>query len=246
MDENGIIIVRGSDEFTFAYIGSPEGFEFPSTRPVIEDISGPQSSIWITSKFGRRPLSFQFVLSDDVLENRRAVGNICRQGELVLMKFGTCDNLDLQSYVQINKLLMPYKMGRVAGLIEAVAPDWRFYSQTLHTNESAAANQTIENAGNEATNPVFRLKGPFTSVNILNASNSEEFTVTATLTSGQWIEIDTLARTVVRETGASVFSSFVGTFISLLPGDNVLTFDPAGDSGATALVTTWRDAYVGI
>lgn len=246
MDDNGITIVRGDAEFTFQNIGNAEGFEYPSTRPVIEDISGPQSSIWITSKFGRRPISFQFTFLDDFLENRRTMGLVLRQGVLALMKFGTCDNLDLQAYIQINKVLMPYRKGRTVGLIEAVAPDWRFYSQTLHTNDSNSAEQTIENAGNELTEPVFRLKGPFTAVTVRNLSTSEEFTVTETIIAGEYIDVDVVNRTIIEDDGTSRYSSFDGEFVNLIPGDNILEWETTGGGGGTSLLTTWRDAYVGI
>lgn len=241
-----LTLINEGNQYIFSTISDAEGFEFPTTRPVIEDISGPQSSIFITSKFGRRPLSWRAIISGDVLSNRRNLILATRQGNLKTLKFSTCDDLDLQTEVEVTKVLMPYKLGRTIVLIEAVAPDWRFYSQTLHSNDSDAAEQTIENLGNEVTEPIFRIDGPFTAVTIRNLSSSEEFTITHTVTAGHYIEVDVRERTVKYDGDTSVFSSFDGEFFNLIPSDNVLQFDPTGDTGATGLVTTWRDAFAGI
>lgn len=241
-----IILINEGNQYTFQYLGNLEGFEFSTTRPVIEDISGPQSAIYITSKFGRRRLSWQGVIQSNVLANRRNLILAARQGSLKTIKFTTCDDLALQAEVEIDKVLMPYRMGRTIVLVEAIAPDWRFYSQTLHSNDSDDANQVIENLGNEVTEPIFRIDGPFTSATVRNLSSSEEFTITAVVTSGHYIEVDIKERTVKYDGDTSLFSSLVGEFFSLIPSDNSLQFSTVGGGVNTSLITTWRDAYAGI
>jgi len=242
-----LILINNGDSYSFQYIGNLEGFEFPSTRPVIEDISGPQSSIYITSKFGRRRLSFQAVLMGDVMAKRRTLLLVGRQGNLKTLKFTTCDNLQLQTDVEIEKILMPYNMDRrTIVLIEAVAPDWRFYSQALKSNESTAAEQTVTNAGNETTDPVIRINGPFTSATITNLTTGESFVITHTVTAGHYIEIDTKNRTVKYDGDTSVFTSLAGEFISMVPSANVFRFVRTGGGVGTSLRITWRDAFLGI
>ncbi len=241
-----ITLINEGNEFIFQYVGSLEGFEYPTTRPVIEDISGPQSSIYITSKFGRRRLSWQGVISDNVLANRRNLILAARQGNLKTIKFTTCDDLALQAEVEIDKLLMPYKLGRNVVLVEAVAPDWRFYSQTEHVNNSNDASQTIENLGNEVSEPVFKINGPFTSVTIGNLMTSEEMVITYTITAGHYIEVDVKNRTIKYDGDTSIFSAFAGEFVNLIPSDNILQFSKTGGGSGNSLVTTWRDAYAGI
>lgn len=241
-----ITLINEGNQFVFTQISAAEGFEDPDRRVVVEDISGPASAIYITSKFGRRPLSWRGILSGDVLSQRRNLTLVTRLGNLKTLKFTTCDDVAVQTEVEITKVLMPYRQGRQPVLIEAVAPDWRFYSQTEHTNDSASAEQTIENLGTEATDPVFVIEGPFTAVTVRNLSSGESFTITETITTGHWIEVDVANRTVKYDGDTSIYSSFDGEFFRLIPSDNVIQFDPTGDSGATSLVTTWRDAYVGI
>jgi len=231
-------------------IGTVEGFEYPSVRGVIEDISGPKSSLFITSKFGRRPLSVIGLKRNQSCNERVDMLGVFRQdGNLRLLEFTTLDGLMLRTEVLINKILYPYNKIKKAFLIDMVAPDWRFYSQIQKSTNSAAMNQTMVNAGNEITQPVFKIYGPFTSATITNLTNSETFTITETIVEDEYIEIDPVDETIMLVDGygeTSVFSSFTGDFISLLPGTNLINFVPYGDDANTKLVTTYRDAYLGV
>lgn len=246
-----INLINGDDEFMFEDVGYMEGFEYPIAKPVIEDIAGPQSAVYITSKFGRRPLSWQGLISNDVFENRRLLLQACRQqGTIKTIEFSTCDGLAIQADVEVSKIVMPYKNGRSAVLIEAITPDWRFYSQEEYTSESASTNQTIDNAGNESTNPVFIINGPFTSVTITNLNNSRSFVITldeySGLSNGEYITVDCKNRTVKLDDGISIFSAFSGEFLDLEPGENTIQFSPVGGDGNTTLETVYRDAFSGI
>lgn len=246
-----IELINGDDSFIFENVGYMEGFEYSSVRPVVEDISGPLSSIYITSKFGRRRLSWQSVIKDDVFANRRLLLQAARQqGIIKTIEFSTCDGLLLQAEIEIANVIMPYKYGRSVVLIEAIAPDWRFYSQEEHVNNSANAQQIINNAGNEDTDPVFRIFGPFTSVTINNLNTSESFTIAVDeyteISVGEYVEINVKERTVKLNDGTSIYSAFDGEFFRLIPGNNTLQFSAVGDDGNTSLRTTWRDAYNGI
>ncbi len=231
-------------------ISTIEGFEYPSVRDVVEDISGPQSSIFITSKFGRRDLSVMGIKRSQSFEDRANMIGVFRQdGRMRLFEFVTLDNLELQAEVVVKRILYPYNQVKKPFLIEMVAPDWRFYSQELFENDSADENQMISNQGNETTNPIFEIVGPFTSATILNYNNFEQFTIEYEVAEGESITIDTLNRTVTlnNEYGeTSVYSSMTGDFVSLLSGENTLGFDVVGDSGSTSLVTRWRSAYNGV
>lgn len=230
-----------------------EGFEYPVVRESIEDVSGPRSAVYVTSKFGRRRFSWSGdIVSDTVFTVRRQIAGVLRQlGSMKLIQFTTYDDLALQCEAEIVKLLNPYNHKIHTFLIEAIAPDWRFFSQALHTNTSVAVEQTVENAGNEATHPTYRINGPFTSVTLTNLSTGDEFTIegdgyTEVAADGEYVEVDTLNRTVKLNGVTSIFSQFVGDFFMLVPGENVLQYVPVGGDAGTTLVTTWRDAYNGI
>jgi hypothetical protein len=246
-----IELINGDDSFIFENVGYMEGFEYSSVRPVVEDVSGPLSSIYITSKFGRRRLSWQSLIYDDVFANRRLLLQAARQqGTIKTIEFATCDGLSLQAEIEIENIIMPYKNGRNVVFIEAIAPDWRFYSQDLHENNSANQSQVINNAGNEDTDPIFRIYGPFTSVTINNLNTSESFTIEfdeyTEIGIGEYVEIDVKNRTVKLNDGTSIYSAFDGEFFRLVPGNNTLQFSPIGNDGNTLLRTIWRDAYNGI
>ena len=129
-----ITITETSENITFTLdeneIGTLEGWEYPSVRSVVEDISGSKSSVYVTSKFGRRRFSIQALVRHG-LDDRRTMLKAMRQtGFLKLLKFKTLDDLELQAEVEILNLIYPYTKVQKPFLIEMVAPDWRFYSQT--------------------------------------------------------------------------------------------------------------------
>lgn len=225
-----------------------EGFEYPAVRSVVEDVANRGGGVYITSKFGRRSLSWKGdLLGSNVFALRREMLSVMRQrGTMKLLKFTTYDDLDLQCEAEIVKVLNPYTHQIHTYLIEAVAPDWRFYSQTLHTNTDDAAEQTITNAGTEETEPVFRLYGAFTEVVVTNLTTSESFTITQTVAGGDYVEINVNDKTVKLDDGTSIYSAITGEFFTLVPGDNVLTFTPTGGDASTELYVEWRDAYNGI
>ena len=229
-----------------------EGFEYAEVRNVIEDISGEQSAIYITSKFGRRRISWQGdLVSDSVFTLRRTMLAALRQtAELKLIEFTTYDDLELRCEAEIVKVLNPYNHKVHTFLIEAVCPDWRFYSQAEHENNSDEATQIINNAGNEATDPTFRIYGPLTSVTINNLMTSESFTIEldeySGLSEGEYIDVNVKEKTVKLDDDTSIYSDFDGEFFSLIPGNNTLQFSTVGGNGNTSLKTTWRDAYNGI
>lgn len=251
-----------------------EGFEYPSVNASIEDISGMSGAVYVNAKFGRRPLTWQGVISSEVPLNRRNLIEACRAGTLKTIEFESCDGLELQAEVEILKLVMPYKIGRTKYLIEAVAPDSRFYSQELISLDIAQTsirggatipfptiplaipqsdltdeelNSIITNEGSESTDPIFTITGPGTGFTVTNATTGEEFTLTSTLLDGDYITIDVKNGTVIKNGTTNVYDEFDGDFITIEPGDNEFEFIVASDiDTATNLNVTYRHAYIGI
>lgn len=225
-----------------------EGWEYSSVRDVVEDISGPQSAFYVTSKQGRRRMSITGYVRGLGLEGRRDLLSAIKQtGKMKLLQFTTLDDLELQTLVEVLSLQFPYNKLEKPFLLEFVAPDWRFYSQELKLAEVAVnSSDGVENMGNEITQPTFKIYGPLTEATITNLNSTESVQITYNLNDGDYIEIDTLARTVTLNGGVSVFSSFEGDFISLIAGENTLSFSATGSGGNTKLDVEYRDAYNGI
>jgi hypothetical protein len=231
-------------------ISTIEGFEYPSVRGVVEDISGEKSSIFITSKFGRRPLSVIGFKKPQTYQARIDMLGVFRQdGKLRLMEFTTQDGKLLQTEVLVQKILYPYDQVKKPFLIEMVAPDWRFYDQTETVEQSSEMNQEINNEGNEITCPTFRIYGPFTDVQITNLSTGEEFSIIESVAEGEYVEVDVMNKTVMLTDDygeTSIFSAFSGEFFCLIPGINLINYLVNGDGASTTLRTTFRNAYLGV
>jgi hypothetical protein len=236
-----------SIEFDQDEIGVCEGFEYPSVVESIEDVAGKQSAIFITSKFGRRLLSVTALKKVQTYAERISMLGVFKQdGIMRLLEFTTLNDLDLRAEVAISKVLYPYNKVRKPFLLEMIAPDWRFYSQNQEISNSASSPQTMTNDGSEETDPIFRINGAGSVFVLTNTTTGKTFTLTITLTSSEWVEINVKEKTVLKSDGSSVFSSLVGDFFSLIPGNNNLTFVVTGSDGSTSLRTTFRHAYLGI
>lgn len=250
-----------------------EGFEYPSVLSSVEDVASNIGAVFVHSKFGRRRLSWSgdIVTSDVFSIRRQMLTPMSQNGRLLLLQFTTYDDLDLQCEAVIESVRNPYTHMVHTYLIEAIAPDWRFYSQDLVTQlmsptviaggtgiptpipmslsdagEGELENE-ITNDGNEQTFPVLTVSGPGTGFTITNTETGESFYLDITLNSTQQIIIDSKARTVVRQNGQNAYSFFEGDFIMINPGSNLFTFlVDSGSTEDTSLEVEYRHAYRGV
>lgn len=252
-----------------------DGFEYASVQESIDDVAGPYGSVYITSKFGRRQVSIQGdLVGGDIFSKRRLLSRALRQtGVIKLIKFTTYDDLNLQFEAEVVKVLNPYTHKIHTFLIEMVAPDWRFYNQTLSSFNvgqtivgggasipanipwdiaSSVASQTdvsniITNEGNESTDPIITITGPGTNFLVRNNTTDEEFTLDYVLMAGGEVVIDVRRRTVVLNGITNIYPSLDGVLWSLIPGQNELRFlVSTGLTVETNLNISFRDAYSGI
>jgi hypothetical protein len=265
---NTITIVDQSTQFEFENIGEMVGFEYPEVISVIGDISGQGGAVYLASKFGRRRLSWQGLLKEDVLSKRRALEMACKAGRLKTIKFTTCDGIAVQTQVEVERLTMPYKLGRTKYLIEATAPDWRFFAQTptvLATGQTivgggadipasipmdiyheTSPEKFITNAGTENASPVFRITGPGTRFIVSNKSTGEQFVITQTLDEDDYITVNVAERRVLLNGITPIYSALSGTFWSAAPGITQIGFVPIGRGNDATLETSFYDAWLGI
>lgn len=279
-----ITIIEQSDnnQYTLQDSGSKsllrefEGFEFADIRNSIDNVAGDYGAVYVNSKYGRRRMAIRGdFLSSDVYTQRRLFNRALRQtGVMKLIKFTTYDDLLLQCEAEVSKLVNPYTHKVHTFLLELIAPDWRFYSQTLQSINigqtlikggasipatipmsiaSPTSSETeflniITNNGNEKTDPIIIISGPGTGFLIGNESTGEEFELSSALVEGDSVVIDVKRRTVVKNGTTNLYGDFTGDFWSIIPGDNELRFlvDNGHELGITNLNIAFRDAYNGI
>ena len=228
---------------------SYEGFEYATVRNVIEDISGKGGATYITSKFGRRLISWSGdLVSDDVFTLRRSLMAVLRQqGTMKLIKFTTYDDLELQCEAEIIRVVNPYTHKIHSFLIEAMAPDWRFFSQEeFETVVDDGFAEIADNDGNEETDPTFKINGPGTSFIVTNNTTEKSFTIKRTIEEGDYIEVNVKDRTVKLNGTTLIYSNFEGDFIALEPGENEIEFNAVNGAGTTSLSVFFRNAYNGL
>ncbi|MEU5965956.1 hypothetical protein ABZ777_32525 [Micromonospora parva] len=112
-----------------------------------------------------------------------------------------------------------------------------------------AGRVTVTNAGRKATGLRLRIDGPVPEprVSLLTDAGTATLRFWLTLTSGQWLDIDTAARTVYLNGTASRrgLTSADGGGWPILPpgGDAELAFDAAAYNASALLTAFWRDAW---
>lgn len=271
-----ISLINGSKSFTWydnangTILREYEGFEFPQTIPLFENIPGKQGSFYAGSKFGQRRLAW---VGDVVGENRyslrRQMLTPTNQGTLKTLKFTTFDDLELQTEVEIVQVRNPYT-GKVHTFnFEAIAPDYRFYSQELialstaptvsvggvalptvlpidFSNVVGVPKLQADNDGDESTPPIFIITGPGTNFVLQNITTGEVLNINTTIGSGEQVTINVKERTVFLG-NTNIYGLVSGTFWELQAGENEIHFNAQSGVGAnTLLEVDYRHAYKGV
>lgn len=235
-------------EITGGQIGKLEGWEYPSVISAIDDIPGNRGALYINSKFGRRRFSILGFVKEQGLDDRVTMGLALRQtGVLKTMTFTTLDNLALQASIEVLSLDHKYSSGGTSFLIDMVAPDPRFYSQTLYdTLFDNSDTKNVTNAGNEITSLKFKLSGAGSNWTITNNTTGKSFVLARSISGTDYIEIDGANNTVLLNGVTSVFNDFTGDFFSLDPGVNSITTLVTSGDVTTAIHVYHRDAYISL
>jgi hypothetical protein len=113
------------------------------------------------------------------------------------------------------------------------------------TGATQAVNPT--NVGNFTAPCTLVVWGPCSSPQITNATTGESIYIDSlTLAAGEYVTVDTLARTVVKNDGTSVYAKvrFPGTtWFGLAPGSNTIQLWATATTAATELDCSWRDTW---
>lgn len=101
------------------------------------------------------------------------------------------------------------------------------------------------NEGTFPTPPQFRIDGPVVNPRVENATTGEVLAIDLELAAGEWLDIDTEARSVLLGGTASRYSSLAAgsSWWELPPGQTPVTFR-ASTSSTALLTVTWRSAWV--
>lgn len=101
------------------------------------------------------------------------------------------------------------------------------------------------NSGTFDTGVTFRIDGPCTSPFIENQTTGDVLELDLTIAEGDYVLLNSEARTVFLNGTASRYSSLTtaSKWFSLAPGNNSLVFRASTSSGAT-LSTSWRSAWI--
>lgn len=106
--------------------------------------------------------------------------------------------------------------------------------------------------GNWPTFPIIRFNGPITNPTITNNATGQSIALTATITAGNWIELDLSygKKTVYDNLGANRISTVSATSNlatwSIIPGSNTLAVTGTGTSASSDVTLTYYHRYTGI
>lgn len=87
------------------------------------------------------------------------------------------------------------------------------------------------------------IHGPVSSPSLTNAETGERLTYNDTLQEREFVVVDMAARTVKFMGTASRRGLVTGTFLSLPPGGNLISFTAPTYSAAATATLTWRSAW---
>lgn len=272
MNDANITIINNGVEFECKKVGQMEGFESPTVRSVFVDPPSRPGSLYINSLAGRRNLSWQAIIEENVQENRRLLAAVCTPGNLKTIQFRTCDGVEIQTEVEVLTLLMPYREGKCIYLIQAVSPDAYFEGQTLHSEQTgitvlaggmaipapipapigggSSLSFVLDNDGNTNAKPIFTIRGPGANFLIQNIDTGEKIELNLTLLANETVVINTKTNRVYQGS-ENVYGRITrtpsGNWVSLRPGTNRIVFNAgSGTSTNTRLTVDWRDTYGGI
>lgn len=108
-------------------------------------------------------------------------------------------------------------------------------------------SETIVNLGNTNARPAFRVDGPITNPVIANDSTGEELRLNYTLNTGEYLEIDSVARSI-RLAGTDdryyALDFANSTWWQLRPGANTVRLRATAYATPAALTVSWRHSFI--
>lgn len=169
--------------------------------------------------------------------------------------------------MRVTPIGVEYSRGVASVAFQVVCTDPRIYSQVENSTQVGLAGTSggatfnavfdlsfgavasggtvnVTNAGDFDAPAVFRIDGPCTTPIVENVTQGRLLKLNLTVASGDYITLDTKARTVTLNGSASRYPNLdtSSRWFDLTPGANAIHFRAATATAATC-TTTWRDAW---
>lgn len=144
-----------------------------------------------------------------------------------------------------------YRIGWVPLTLQWVCPDPRRYVPTpVQVVVPEGGTRPVPHTGDVATHPTVRIHGPCEDpvVTLLGATNLA-LSWSLTLSSGEWLDIDTDTGRVVDDqgddrSGDAATGSVPAEYWALPPGDSRVAFDAEDAGSSSRAVVTYRHAHL--
>jgi hypothetical protein len=258
------------------WISDIAGLEMPPVRVVDYNLAGEHFGLFVSALYGKRAFSLQgWVTGSDVsdfITKRDALQNALNiiSGEIAI-NFTLANSRQ----VTINAIPTKLDFMPDPGVLTAAKFNIGFSASfpfLVSTSENSASTGlaisgggTVPppempmaltgnsggsisgyNYGNGIYYPTARIYGPVTNPSIRNDTLNKELRLTATLISGQYLDVDFKRKTIIDQNGSNKYSIKTGDWWYMVPGSNIIKF-LADAYDVSALVTLyWRDSYLGI
>jgi hypothetical protein len=233
------------------------GFDFPEIRLASQDKPLEHGALVSGQLYGGRVVGVTGIVYGTTTlslnARRRALSAAIRIvknnyiSQQLLCKITSDDGLLLQFYAYAQKFKMDLETRNKAKfLLDLFAPDPYLYAQTAQAVTLGVGSGTITNYGDANSWPTLTFNGPLTNPILTNTDLTESFKLNATIGGGDYVTVDTQAKTIVFNGITNYMDKFDidNTWLSWIPGVNHLTL--AVDAGGGNVGIGFRDAYVGL
>jgi hypothetical protein len=258
------------------FVNGFSGLEMPPTRVASYDLAGENFGRFVSSFYGKRRWSLDGAVvgssQSDLIDKRDALQSALDaiNGEITV-KFTLAND----RAVQIDAVLVSLSFAPRPGVINAADFQVQFESaypfllaqvekshvislatggggtvppptMPMELSFGQGGSVVAGNDGNAICHPTVRINGPVATPALKNATTGKELQFNITLLSGEYLDVDFKAKTIVDNQGVNRYSAKSGEWWYLNPGSNTVQF-VANTYDASALVNFyWRPAWLGL
>lgn len=239
------------------WLSDLSGLDSPDLRENADDLVGDDGGVHGDFFYGRRPI----VISGQIESRPDNVSRNIRMTKLQRASNATRNDATLrwmpEGGVEQILYLRRQQPLRITGgynkqfQLSMVSADPRIYSAEVKEQRIAPNDNTffVENDGTMRTPPDATVYGPATAIQLQNHQTGESvvFAPAYSLPAGSYIEISFANRSVLLNGATNLYSQvqFASTtWWEIQPGTNQVTFAATGTTSSSALVLSWRDAWV--
>lgn len=250
------------------------GFDSPNVRQNLADLPEQDGQAAGDFFYGARPITFKGKIvastaasrNTTVLQLQRALRGL--RGD-VTIKSQAAGLEAMQTTARFDNLrLAPGFIKDFS--ISMICPDPVLYSQTLYSQSGtgsvatsgaawpvawpaswgggtgATVTVSATNAGNYDSHPVLTITGPISNPWVRNAVTGDVLYIdNVTLAAGEYVVVDTSAKTVTKNDGSNLYSRIRfpdSSWLTMIPAANVFELRSGGSASTATLQVQWRNA----